>query len=268
MKHILIPTDFSDGSMAAVRFAFDAFGTTGTHYILLHTIGDIVPSETLPEYVPMLLQTGKKELHAFSEKCRALKPEDTIELTTVVDSGAVFFAIERVYEAQPVDAVVLGAKGKGAATFWGTQTTDVVKMSTRPVVVVPVEWQPGPIQRILYADDRIHIRKRNTLSILVDLAKRYGSEIALVHVRVDQDEPLAPSSLDKKSAWFQDVAHTSTTIAAKDVQMGLEQLAGTGDYGMLAVLHHHVGWFDMIFHRSLAKKLALHTTLPLLVLYE
>ena len=268
MTHILIPTDFSEGSLHAIRFALDAFGTEGTEFILLHSVGDVPRQPLLPEYIDDLKRNGREELREFADKCRALRPTERLNLVSVVDIGSVFAAIERVYKEREVHAVVLGARGKGEAELWGTQTTSVVKNSTRPVIVVPTEWKAGHIAHILYADDRAYVHKQRTLIMLVELAKRHKARITLAHVRVNMDEPLSPSEVAMHAGWFDGVEHTTLVVPGADVTERLMGLAAGGEYDMIAVLHRDLNWFDELFHGSVAKRMALHTTVPLLVLQE
>jgi len=41
MTHIFLTTGFSEGSLHAMRFALDVFGTEKTEYVLLHSVGDL-----------------------------------------------------------------------------------------------------------------------------------------------------------------------------------------------------------------------------------
>ncbi len=46
MAHILLPTDFSDGSLNACAYALDLFGTDGNTFTLVHSYIDPVPGYT------------------------------------------------------------------------------------------------------------------------------------------------------------------------------------------------------------------------------
>ena len=268
MDHILIPTDFSEGSLTAVRFAFDAFGTAKTKYILLNTVGLIVSEPVVMSEMDVLRTNARKRLDAFEKQCRALKPGERIDLMSMVGAGDVMHAIQHVYTGEKVTAVVMGGRGEGMASLWGSNTEEVAKRSARPVIVVPPDWIPGPIERILYADDRAFVHKRKTLYMLTDLAKRYDAEIVMVHVRVRTDEPLQGSALAEQGSWFQSIKHSIITVAGDAVVDRLKQLIDSNEYGMVAVLHRDMHWLEGLFRRSVAKRMALHSKVPLLVLHE
>lgn len=77
----------------------------------------------------------------------------------------------------------------------------------------------------------------------------------------NRDRPVIPiSSKDQRPA--------PLPLRGPTFTESLALLADSGDYGMLAVLHRKLGWLDELFHRSVAKRMALNTTVPLLVLHE
>ena len=53
MKHLLVPTDFSDGSLSACRYALAMFPATDHHITLLHAY-----VEPLPGYTTMVQMTS------------------------------------------------------------------------------------------------------------------------------------------------------------------------------------------------------------------
>ena len=268
MTRILIPTDVSEGSRKAVLFALDAYGIAETEFIFLLTIGDAPKMGLFPEFNNHMKRLAQEELNELTTEIRALYPGETMHLSTTVGTGSVFAAIQEYVSAHPVDMLVMGTRGEGGALQWGSNAEVVARNSTGPVIVVPPDWKAGPIKTILYADDQEEVRDPKALAPLVQLAKRYSAGVECVHVMKEGEEAEPAPVLPPFPEVFNGLNCTRSSIASGDVTVGLMRSLESGEYGMLAVLHRRLGWIDGLFHRSVAKRMALNTTVPLLVMYE
>ncbi len=268
MAQILIPTDMSDGSRKAVLFALNTFDTGKDRFTLLLSIGDTPRPHLVPEFIQYVKRQAREELDAFIAKLRASLPGKQLDLRGVVENGSVFAVIQRFTQDNPVDMVVMGTRGEGGALRWGSNAEVVARNASGPVIVVPPEWKEGPVGKILYADDREEVTDLKTLLPLLRLAKHYDAGIDFVHVSkegmVREPEPGSAGNADM----FQGIKTSSATTMGTGVTENLARLVDDGGYGMLAILHRRLGWLDTLFHRSVAKRMALNTTVPLLVLHE
>ncbi|MBX2981696.1 MAG: universal stress protein [Flavobacteriales bacterium] len=268
MTRILIPTDISEGSRKAVLFALDAYGIAETEFIFLLTIGDAPKMGLFPEFNTHMKRLAQEELNELTTEIRALHPGETMHISTAVGTGSVFSAIQEYIGTHPVDMIVMGTRGEGGALQWGSNAEVVARNSTGPVIVVPPDWKAGPIRTILYADDQEEVRDPKALAPLAQLAKRYSASVEFVHVMKEGSDSGPMPVLPPFPKVFEGVDCMSSSIASGDVTVGLMRSLDSGDYGMLAVLHRKLGWVDGLFHRSVAKRMALNTTVPLLVMYE
>lgn len=268
MTRILIPTDVSEGSRKAVLFALDAYGIAETEFIFLLTIGDAPKMGLFPEFNEHMKRQAQEELNELTADIRRLYPGESMHLSTVVGTGSVFAAIQEYVTAHPVDMIVMGTRGEGGALKWGSNAEVVARNSTGPVIVVPPDWEAGPIRTILYADDHEEVRDPKALAPLVQLATRYNAGVEFVHVMKESDEPGTVPPMPPFPEAFNGLKCTRSSTASGDVTVGLMRSLESGEYGMLAVLHRRLGWIDGLFHRSVAKRMALNTTVPLLVMYE
>jgi nucleotide-binding universal stress UspA family protein len=53
-----------------------------------------------------------------------------------------------------------------------------------------------------------------------------------------------------------------------DILATMEEYAQSGKYQLISVAKHNRSWFDKLFHRSLSKRMAYHTKVPLLVVHK
>ena len=268
MAQILIPTDMSDGSRKAVLFAIDAFGIEQSEYTLLLSVGDVPRPTMVPEFIQYVKREAHEELKRFMVEIRNSYPGKILNMRRVVENGSVISVVEQYTQENPVDMVVMGTRGSGGALRWGSNAEVVSRNFRGPLIVVPPEWKPGPIEKILYADDRGEVSDAKTLLPLVQLAKRYEAGIEFVHVSEEVAVRTRDTGVASHGSVFEGIKCTTASMVDSNVKEALTYLLDSGDYGMLAILHRRLGWLDGLLHRSVAKRMALSTKVPLLVMHE
>ena len=140
IRTILVPTDFSDCSTAALdygRHLADAFGAS-LH--VLHVVQDPYTQPWAAEAFPaplgdLLVQW---EDQARARIVEALPPEERGRTTVVTQIGSPFFEIVRYAQEQKVDLIVLGTHGRGPIghMLLGSVAEKVVRKAPCPVLTV------------------------------------------------------------------------------------------------------------------------------------
>jgi nucleotide-binding universal stress UspA family protein len=141
-KHIVCAIDFSDSSLAALRWAVSLAQETDAHLWLLHTI------EVPPELRASTVVTDEKidELNASAwantlNRLRSLIPPEAAgfcSVETAIASGEAAHAILRFAAEHTTDLIVMGAQGHGAIDrlIFGSKTRDVIGGATCPILTV------------------------------------------------------------------------------------------------------------------------------------
>jgi nucleotide-binding universal stress UspA family protein len=266
MTRILIPTDFSDNAMHAAKYAVALFGAKGNSYTLLHAFFiDDYSGPMMPSYGKEMMKYSEAHLRDFSERfTQATGAEATKQH---IAFGPLALVMEDHIKESKADIVVMGKRGKTGTALFGSNTTDVIKRSSVPVLVVPETAAIGPVKRILLAHDFEEAEPRN-LGVLSQLARHSGAEVLITHVSlaVPASEPYWSSKIYDLA--LKDVRHSFLEARGADVINGLERTARHKHVDMIAVLHRHIGFLGRLLHPSTAKELALQSDRPLLVLEQ
>jgi nucleotide-binding universal stress UspA family protein len=141
-KHLVCAVDFSDSSLAALRWALSLAEEADAHLWLLHTI------EVPPELRVSTVVTDK-EVAGLNAKARAdalnqlrsLVPGEAVEfcsVETATASGEAAHAILTFAEDHGADLIVMGAQGHSAVDrfIFGSKTRDVIGGARCPVLTV------------------------------------------------------------------------------------------------------------------------------------
>jgi nucleotide-binding universal stress UspA family protein len=140
--HIVAAIDFSESSLAGLRWALSLAEEADAHLWLLHTI------EVPPELQVSAVVTDEEidQLNAAAHadalsRLRALIPEDAAtfcSVETATTTGEAAHAILKFSAEHHGDLIVMGAQGHGAFDrfMFGSKTRDVVGGATCPVLTV------------------------------------------------------------------------------------------------------------------------------------
>jgi nucleotide-binding universal stress UspA family protein len=146
-KRILCPVDFSDCSMAALRYALSLAQEADATLTLVSVMSDeltVTPDmygailaqdrQTLGEYKRRQEdETRQKLSNAVPASAR-----EYCQLTTMVTRGRPSYEILRIAAEQPSDVIIMGVRGRGAADVlvFGSTTNHVVRHAVCPVLTV------------------------------------------------------------------------------------------------------------------------------------
>jgi nucleotide-binding universal stress UspA family protein len=141
IRHILVPTDFSPGSDAALAWARDLAEQYAARLSLLHVVTDprAVGILTPEVYVPAVPETQQRLLRAARERLeRALPAEEHTRFGLTVDAriGNVAETILATAREQKVDLIVMGTHGRHglAHLLLGSVAEEVLRNATCAVL--------------------------------------------------------------------------------------------------------------------------------------
>jgi nucleotide-binding universal stress UspA family protein len=136
-KRILVPSDFSDTSAAAVRYAVALARNFDARLYFLH-VGDRAQSQFESEFPIGVDNTVE---HAFRERLlRIVTPQEQVELNPefVVRPGGPAAEIVRYAQEANFDLIVMGTHGRGLVghMVMGSVAEKVVRTASCPVLTV------------------------------------------------------------------------------------------------------------------------------------
>lgn len=196
MKKILVPTDFSKGSVIALEVAFDIAKKAGSEIVLLHVVEEAtsdsfrISGEWQKDdwqdrlFTYKLLEKSKKQLEKLVHEPRF----DAVKVTGELRVGNPFHGMNTIITEQKVDLVVMGTRGRTKLEnlVIGTNTERVVRHSHCPVLTVHGKPASTNFKNIVYAtamskDEEVFSR------IVKRTQQLYNSQIHLVRVNTPGD---------------------------------------------------------------------------------
>lgn len=265
MKHILLPTDFSENALKASKYAIALFKKEACNFYLLHA--------DLDGYSPSRELAIIKELSQTATQLQTLSTDFDHHFETILLQSDLFGNIRRLVVKKDIDFIVMGTKGSSAVKnlFMGSKAVKMIKsIRICPILMVPETYRQVPIKKFMIATNFDHYYERAELNPVIRLAKNSGAEIKVVHIvdgipLSDYQEKLK-ALLKKKmkgiSFSFEEVPQTES------LSKTIYELTEEHKVHLLAMIYHRHDFFEKFFATDVIKKLAFHISVPFLVLPE
>ena len=276
MHKILIPTDFSENSLNAIKYATELFKHGPSEIFLLYAYSDEV-YEAKMKMVNGVFEDLKKSAHQKAEEyLESLKkqvfehsPNPKHKIHTIAEFGLLVDSVNDWVEKENMDIVVMGTKGKTAnknITF-GTNTLQVIKYVKCPVLAVPDVYGDVHPQQILFSTDFQLPYKRRELKLLANISKCFASKINFLYVskfpalslrQQDNKAFLEASLLDNRIDFIQ--------VDEKDVTKAINRHIIENPIDMLVLVNTRHSYLENILYQSTIEKIGLHIDIPFLVM--
>jgi nucleotide-binding universal stress UspA family protein len=145
----------------------------------------------------------------------------------------------------------------------GSNTTSVIAESHVPVLAVPEHAEFKGFRNVVYACDLKRVEKE--LKVLIPYVEQFGSTIHLVHILPDGD--LMQASEAKIENAIRKFGYKNlVTLVLVDTNVGaaIDQYVEVSKADVLAMFTHEVSFYEKLLDRSMTRKMAFHSKIPLL----
>lgn len=181
MKKLIYTTDFSQGSIAALKYAVSLGRILGYDVIALHVFPPTGSKNKTGQNKAVKEQ--QKKLRDFC-KDNLKEDYDPSELSVAALMGNdVALTISNFIRDMNVHMVIMGACGKGTIKeiFMGSTTKDLIQACPFPILAVPGNFQSGKVEKVIFASllDKEDVEH---LVELIQLMNTVEPEIEVVHV--------------------------------------------------------------------------------------
>ncbi len=276
MRKILIPTDFSEISLNAIKYAAELFKHNRAEIYLLHAYADEVydaksrlSSEVFEELQQKALAKTKEALEEFRKKIIDFSANPKFTIHTIAEFGLLVDSVNDWVEKENMDVVVMGTKGETAdkkITF-GSNTLQVIKYVKCPVLAIPAVYGDVPPTKILFPTDYLLPYKRRELKLVSSIAKCFASKVNFLYV--SKFPPLSLRQQDNKT--FLEAAFCDNQIhyhqeSEMDVTEAINSSIAKLEIDMLIMVNTRHSYLENVLYKSTIEKVGLQIDIPFLVL--
>lgn len=278
MNKILLPTDFSEPSKNAYRYALDFADHTGASIMAIHCYS-VSGGPTAEALIMEPLEETQRLASDRLSKFLALSPdqgkeegsaERTIEREVLIG----FPAEQIVRKAQQAEVDLILMSTRGEHGFWdkvfGSVSSAVSVAAHQPVLLIPNGISYRPYRNILYASNVDSINSE-LIQDVVRFASYFNATIHFVHIRqkgshgVEVEEELFGELFREHAP---DISFQYSSASSDDVVSGIDDYTNRIGIDLIVFATKHRNFWEQLLHKSQTKLMALHTQIPLLVVHE
>ncbi|MXN93175.1 universal stress protein [Flavobacterium sp. Sd200] len=277
MKQILFTTDFSEAAHNAFIYALKFADSFNADLIILHVYDlPIVETPPLPESTLEIFDVVEMnqfesfrdelpELHTIAEQ-RGL---GHVKMRNILLYGDLIYNINKVCEDENVDLVVMGTKGATGLkeTFIGSKTASVISNTKIPVLAIPAEADYKKIKSIAFTT-QYKDKDNDALKQALDIASKFNATLHCLYIKNDDDPEDIEERINEWKIYYRDEKIDFFNIAGDHIEQTILDFIDNQHTDMLVMRTHRRSFFESLFHRSLTKKMAYHSKVPLLVFHE
>jgi nucleotide-binding universal stress UspA family protein len=276
MRKVLIPTDFSNNSLNAIRYALELFKYERSEFFIFHAYADDVYEsdsfsdrkafDETKERVKLKAQT---EIKKIENKIAEWSPNPKHHYNTLSLFGTLIDEANELVDSENIDVLVMGTKGEtdDRNITFGSNTLQVMKYVKCPVLAIPVGCQPYPPNHILFPTDFLLPFKKRELKLVSTIARSFVVDIHFLHLmnfetlsfRQEDNKAFLECCMKENQILFHKIKGSSLTSA-------IDAFIEAHQIDLLVMVNSRHSFLEDYLYQSTIDKIGLHIKIPFLVL--
>jgi nucleotide-binding universal stress UspA family protein len=275
MKTFIVPTDFSDTSKNAARFAAKVAEQVGAH-IILYNVFDKIETGSDGSVIYNDHESRKKimELALESVKTEMLATAPAIRITTIAEEESSFIhSLEKQARHANADMIIMGITGATplGQIFIGSNALSMVNRNVCPVMIVPPEATYTGINKVVITSDFKDVENTIPVKSLQAILSIFNPTVYVVnvdsehYVEVTEEYKAQRAKIDNMISGYKREYYF---IRLYDFVEAINQFAADYQVDLIITVPKNHSFLSGLFKTSHTKKLAYHSHVPLITIHE
>jgi nucleotide-binding universal stress UspA family protein len=280
--NILIPTDFSENSHNAIRYALDYFEDIPVNFYILHislnatmykneeSDGFFRVSENIENI--QVVQNSFAMLKEEIKSCMLLAKNANHHFYPLYENMLLIEAIRKHVEEKEIDYILMSTKGasKSNRNNIGSNTIEVITKVKCPIFVIPENAKFNKIKNISFLTDYNSIYRNKVISKLSEALRLQQAALRVLNIR-SQKSLLTVSQTDNKGFlhyFFKETKHSFHFLENKKIETGIQAFVETWEIDMIAIFAKNLNLIEKLLFRRITEPISYQSEVPFLVLHE
>lgn len=279
MKNVLLPTDFSENSMNAIKYALDFYEKSACNFYLLHVIklNDVainnspygLTNEIIEDIYTKPAKTKLKEL--LKNISSIVSNNKNHKFYTLTDYNFLVESIRQHVNEKNIDIIFMGTKGAtGFKKFIvGSNTGDVITKVHCTTLVIPENATFKKINEIAFPTDFSLLYDISTLQPIVDIIESNDAALRVLHI--SKKDTVLNNDQNKNKELLEDYFNNYTNsfhfLTNKKVEDAIQCFVESREIDMITMVAKNLNYFQQILFHSKIENISYHTDVPFLVLH-
>ncbi|MBT8310503.1 MAG: universal stress protein, partial [Flavobacteriaceae bacterium] len=257
MKRILLPTDFSENSWNAIKYALQLFKDSECNFTLLNTYTPMIyqfeytlESSVGAELVDAMRETSVSKLDEMVDRIEKefKNPKHIFGKTSSFNT--LLREIDELYEGNTMDLIVMGTKGATGAKeiLFGSNTVHVFKNAKCPVIAVPSGFEFEEPHEILFPSDYEVDFEDKHVALIKEIGSAYHARVNIMNVSYGYDLSENQEKNRKKlEGYFKGIAHLFHNVSNQTVAGAITEFQLKARVNLLTMINNKHSFFENLF---------------------
>ncbi|RYY22320.1 MAG: universal stress protein, partial [Chitinophagaceae bacterium] len=263
MKKFLVPTDFSDTSKNAARFAVQATSDIPGAVVVLYHVYDKITGGS--DGTPLHDSDSDKQI-VLRTALQSLK-DDLAGISSVAieydaeEGGSLIDTMKKYVRHNAIDMIIMGITGatRLEQIFMGSNSLNMVREAVCPVIIVPPNAKYNQIKNVLFASDFKNVDSTTPKAQLKAVLDVFKPDLHIVnvddehYVELTEEYKVQRNKLEKM---FADYNPQFYFIRFYDFLDAISSFTADKNIDLILTVPRKHGFLTNLFKTSHTKKLA------------
>jgi len=275
MKKFLVPTDFSETSKNAARYAVElAQDDPETTIILYNTYYKLAPGSD----GSLLTESDEDRKTVLNQALRNLEIElheiSTVRIEYIAEEGnSLVDSIEKYVRYNGINFVIMGITGatKLEQIFIGSNALNMARQGICPVIIVPPNARFKKIQNVMLLSDFKNVKSTTPVAQIKQILDSFKPNLHIVNVDSEHYVQLT-EDYKKERDWmektFQDYKPEFYFIRMYDFLDATSNFTVDHNIDLIVTVPRKHSFLKGLYKTSHTKKLAYHSHIPVAAIHE
>lgn len=269
MKKIIVPIDFSDTSVNAAKYAIELAKNIGAHITLYHVYSHISFSALTSKDENSRQVVSEDELKALKDKFQDGKDF----ISCVAEDGSFVENLATYALGNHADMVVMGITGSSKLTqvFMGTNTLNVIRNISCPVMIIPPDAKYTGIKKVVLTSDFKDVARTTPFTTIKKLLDIFKPQLQILNVDSEHFVELTDEFKIERQAMEDKLGSYNpefSFLRSYDFLEGISSFVETRNIDAIITVPRKHSFLSQLFVTSHTKKLAYHSTVPIVAVPE
>jgi len=280
MKNILLPTDFSENSWNAIKYAIKFFEKETCNFYLLHVnrLSNVIVNDspyiaTQDVLVDVYTKPAKKQLRNILKRIgKSFLTNKKHRFYTLLDYNFFIESVRKHVEEKKIDCIVMGTKGASGfkEIIVGSNTGDVITKVKCTTLVVPEDAQLVKLKEIAFPTDFSLSYNIGILDPLSEILEKCKSTLRILHISKKKDNLNVDQNKCKEllEDYFSPFPYSFHYLTNKKVEDAVQCFIESRNINIICMVAKNLNYFQQLLFHSKVETISYHTEIPFLVLHE
>lgn len=276
MRKILIPTDFSDNAMNALKYASELFKYDTSEFFIMHAYQDeiyndkgLLSRKNLAEVTAVISNQSKLQLEAVLKQINNIYPNPRHSYKIISTNATLVDETDKIVVEKEIDIIVMGTRGKtnDRSLTFGSHTLQVLKYVQCPVMAIPENYKYTQPKHILFPTNYMIPYSKRELKLLSYMIAPYRSIVDILYVSMskklslhqEDNRDFIKGELRKNEVNFK-------TVKSKNIINAIYVYMKGTPIDMLVMVNTRHSFLENILYESTIDKMSLYLDIPFLAL--